>query len=114
MNNNNYKQLPPPPQNQSQGYQPPKMVAPQLIQVGLPRNASSSNGPTTIQCPQCNQIGVTTVQSKVGSGTLCCAFILLVTTFCCCIPFLNQNCQDKVHTCPNCQAQVGIHEYKVC
>ncbi|KAL4426934.1 hypothetical protein ABPG74_017191 [Tetrahymena malaccensis] len=110
MNNNNYQQLPPP--QQSNQYQPPQAFV--NTQVVLPRNADHSVSPITIQCPLCNQVGVTSVKSKVGSGTLCCAFILLVTTFCCFIPFLNENCQDKLHTCPNCNAQVGTHEYKVC
>ncbi|EAR82714.1 LITAF-like zinc ribbon domain protein (macronuclear) [Tetrahymena thermophila SB210] len=112
MNNNNYQQVPPP--LQSNEYKPPQVFIQQAAQMALPRNADHSVSPTSIQCPHCNQVGVTQVKSKVGSGTLCCAFILLMTTFCCCIPFLNENCQDKLHTCTYCQAQVGIHEYKVC
>ncbi|KAL4472665.1 hypothetical protein ABPG74_018614 [Tetrahymena malaccensis] len=113
MNNNNYSQIPPPPQNQ--GYQPPMMVAPQTAQIGLPKNANSATAPTTIQCPQCNQVGVTNVRSKMGKGTWCCvALLCFATAILWVIPFCSENCQDKIHTCPTCQAEVGRHEYKVC
>ncbi|EGR28779.1 hypothetical protein IMG5_168830, partial [Ichthyophthirius multifiliis] len=40
-------------------------------------------------------------------------FYLLFTTGCCCIPFCCNNCQDVIHTCPSCNANVGSYEYKI-
>ncbi|EAR82901.1 LITAF-like zinc ribbon domain protein (macronuclear) [Tetrahymena thermophila SB210] len=120
---------PPPPQNysqppqmiqpQQQGYIPPSTTAfnqqQQQMQGIYPRSANNQIGPSIIQCPQCNQVTTTVVNSQPGSGTYCCACLLFCTfTICCFIPFCNDDCQDKIHHCAHCGALVGRHEYKPC
>ncbi|KAL4472667.1 hypothetical protein ABPG74_018616 [Tetrahymena malaccensis] len=112
----------PPPQMiepQQQGYIPPSNTAfnqqQQQFQGIYPRSANNQIGPSIIQCPQCNQVTTTVVNSEPGSGTYCCACILFCTfTICCFIPFCNDDCQDKIHHCAHCGALVGKHEYKPC
>ncbi|EAS01692.1 LITAF-like zinc ribbon domain protein (macronuclear) [Tetrahymena thermophila SB210] len=70
--------------------------------------------PVQTTCHNCNKTLTTTVTAKAGSGTWTMCFILCLFTGCCCIPFCMDSCKDKIHTCPNCQAQLGAFEYKIC
>ncbi|KAL4486813.1 hypothetical protein ABPG72_006645 [Tetrahymena utriculariae] len=115
----NYPTPPQMIQPQQQEYVPPSNIAfnqqYQQIQGIYPRSANNQIETCIIQCPQCNQVTTTVVNTTPGSGTYCCACILLfICTICCFIPFCNDDCQDKIHHCAHCGALVGRHEYQPC
>ncbi|KAL4463074.1 hypothetical protein ABPG74_007075 [Tetrahymena malaccensis] len=91
-------------QNQSMEFQNPYVVQ-NMTQM--------TPYPVLTTCFNCKKTITTTVTSKAGSGTWTMSFVLCLFTGCCCIPFIIDSCQDRIHTCSNCQAQLGVFLYKV-
>ncbi|KAL4499901.1 hypothetical protein ABPG72_015250 [Tetrahymena utriculariae] len=91
------------------------IMVPNQNQTGYPISANGVPHPAQIYCSICQKNVTTVVEDKAGSGTWTWCFILaLLTPGCCCFPFCISSCQDKLHTCPGCQNQVGFYEYNVC
>ncbi|KAL4426775.1 hypothetical protein ABPG74_006572 [Tetrahymena malaccensis] len=100
----------PPEQYPPMQNQPMQIQVPQVVQ----NMACMSPYPVQTTCHNCKKTLTTTVTSKAGSGTWMMSLILCLFTCCCCIPFCIDSCKDKVHTCPDCQTQLGVLEYKIC
>ncbi|KAL4496410.1 hypothetical protein ABPG72_014640 [Tetrahymena utriculariae] len=64
-------------------------------------------------CGTCQENITTIITNKNGNGTYQWCFLLFLFTGCCCIPFLIDNCKDKIHQCPKCNSQLGYFEYKL-
>ena len=66
--------------------------------------------PLWVICPKCGATIQTEVKHQVGCGTWC-AFASMVPSviFTLCSPFVfcHDKTRDAVHTCPNCQEEVG-------
>lgn len=51
----------------------------------------------------------TFITYEPGFWTIFCCIILGIFLFpCCFIPFLIEDCKDKVHKCPKCKVKVGV------
>lgn len=80
----------------------------------LPTDASHSNYPVKIKCPKCHKVGVTRIQSELGTASW--VWCVLLAPFACagltclCI----ESCRDKVHFCLRCGHVVGKKYAKVC
>ncbi|CAD8175428.1 unnamed protein product [Paramecium octaurelia] len=79
------------------------------------RSAEGMRFPVQIQCPYCNQQGITRIENRVGDGTICASILVLI--FCwplfwlpCCL----EDCKDRVHLCIHCQKCVGKKRYEIC
>lgn len=70
--------------------------------------------PARIICPSCRIEITTYIKIQPGVNTWICCLFLGVTIGCCCIPFFIQDCNDKIHFCPNCHVKVGRKEYRIC
>ncbi|EAR87984.1 LITAF-like zinc ribbon domain protein (macronuclear) [Tetrahymena thermophila SB210] len=100
---------------------PPMQNQPLQIQsISLQQNpqvqqdmADKTPYPFQTTCHHCKKTSTTKVTSKAGYGTWTMCSIFCVLTGCGCIPFFINNCKDKIHTCPNCQTQLGVFRYKV-
>ncbi|XP_025086072.1 cell death-inducing p53-target protein 1 homolog [Pomacea canaliculata] len=67
-------------------------------------------GPIMVTCPHCHATVTTSTHYTVGTfAWLICVIILLLGFWlgCCLIPFCVDSCKDVIHTCPNCQQQLG-------
>lgn len=67
--------------------------------------------PILVNCSYCDQTVLTKTNSSPGVLTwmmswLCCCVNPLLVLVPCCI----RECKDIVHSCPNCQRQLGIYE----
>ena len=83
--------------------QPPTVV------VG---GALYGESPVSMVCPYCNATIVTAVSYTPGTlAWLACGGLILVGcgAGCCLIPFCVDGLQDAVHSCPNCQRQLGVY-----
>mmetsp|Transcript_39136 Transcript_39136/g.34820 ORF Transcript_39136/g.34820 Transcript_39136/m.34820 type:complete len:92 (+) Transcript_39136:394-669(+) len=78
---------------------------------GKPLNLGSQ--PTTVNCPHCGAKILTKTRKESGNGTICMA--LLLCCFCALIggllPFCIDDCQDTVHSCPNCGNEAGRNKF---
>ncbi|XP_038055103.1 lipopolysaccharide-induced tumor necrosis factor-alpha factor homolog [Patiria miniata] len=66
-----------------------------------------------IQCPHCHNTVNTRITHQTGLLTwLVAGGIFLVGGFlgCCLIPFCVDFCLDVVHSCPNCNQQLGVYQ----
>ncbi|KAM3131507.1 hypothetical protein pb186bvf_016437 [Paramecium bursaria] len=108
---------------QQQNQHPPQygqQFAPQHVQPAsnmqipaLPNNSNVHRNSVQIQCQYCGVIVFTQTQQHTGGGA--CIMAFLVGIFCCCcfcIPLCSDDCQDIIHICQNCGAEVGRCQYK--
>ncbi|CAD8083367.1 unnamed protein product [Paramecium sonneborni] len=112
-------------------YGQPIIANTQPIQVGTPYiqnvignhfnqppsfNANGAPYPTQIICPVCKTQGITKVNTEIGAGTylVSCLLFLCTGILCCWVPCIMPDCQDKIHTCSSCKAEVGIRQYDIC
>lgn len=68
--------------------------------------------PVTMNCFRCQSMIVTATQQNTGvfAWLICMVLIFFGCWFgCCLIPFCMDSCQDVIHTCPNCKAQLGAY-----
>ncbi|CAK68912.1 unnamed protein product (macronuclear) [Paramecium tetraurelia] len=83
--------------------------------TNVPFDAQGSVIPIQMQCKYCRKIGTTIMQHRAGPQTWIVSFLLFIfflpLFF---LPFLLENCKDKVHYCPNCGQCVGKKKYKLC
>ncbi|CAK90663.1 unnamed protein product (macronuclear) [Paramecium tetraurelia] len=84
-----------------------------LISVNY--HANMKRVPITVVCPQCKQQGTTVIIREVGAATIMVGYLLflLTTIFCFWIPCCVDECQDAIHQCPHCKAEVGIGPYQI-
>ena len=73
--------------------------------------------PIPIRCPNCHHEVVTELSYQSGVLTwlavlamFILGFAILVTWFCCCIPFCIKGLKDVTHTCPNCRHVCGVYQ----
>lgn len=74
-------------------------------------NYMLSTGPTSGQCPHCQQTITTNCSYKNGMATwLSCGGLCLFGCWlgCCLIPFCVDGLKDVTHHCPNCQRIIGV------
>merc|ERR1712080_554787 len=100
---------PPPPQQFQGGPSPLQVVTTQIVSVGAPKFGPS---PVTLTCHNCHAQITTSVQNNGTSekGLIIAGILFLVGCWCCfCFPFCMDEYQNKTHTCPNCNVQLGAH-----
>ncbi|EDO42963.1 predicted protein, partial [Nematostella vectensis] len=94
------------------GINPPQQhttVIQQQPTVVVTGGVSFGESPTSMVCPYCQATIVTATSYVPGT----CAWLICLVIFCffwpCCfLPFVLDGCKDVVHSCPNCQRQVGV------
>ncbi|XP_022338255.1 LITAF domain-containing protein-like [Crassostrea virginica] len=109
-------QYPPPPQGypSQQGYAPPP-GQPQTTVIAQPVAVvpcmTMRDIPVRVTCPSCRADVMTSTVFETGTMTWLLAGILCILGCwpCCLIPFCVEGCKDVIHTCPNCQTQVGVY-----
>ncbi|XP_060063452.1 LITAF domain-containing protein-like [Ylistrum balloti] len=110
-------QPPPPPgytqPQQPMGY-PTQQSAQHTVIVTNPGYAQPINifreSPVSMACPFCNAQIVTSTSYVTGTlAWLLCGILILLGLWigCCLIPFCLNGCKDVIHSCPNCNQQVG-------
>lgn len=110
---------PAPPPGQQPGYAPPPagypppqgqttVVAQPVAVVAVPCIRES---PVRVSCPSCRADVMTATTFETGTMTWLLVGILCIIGCwpCCLIPFCVDGCKDVIHTCPNCQTQVGVY-----
>lgn len=68
--------------------------------------------PVGMACPYCHATIVTAISYEPGTlAWVACLGLVLVGCGlgCCFIPFCVDGCKDAIHTCPNCQRQLGVY-----
>jgi len=119
-----YQNTQPPPgyfsQPQQQGPPPPGVPVQQPgYPAGYPApntaiivGARWSEVPQFATCNSCNEQVMTSVSYVAGSLTWLLCFIIVIFCgwlFCLClIPFCIDGCKDVIHSCPNCNRQLGV------
>lgn len=70
--------------------------------------------PIQTTCPKCQSQVMTQIDYETGTLTWIVVatlfglgFAIIVTWFCCCIPFCIDSLKDVVHKCPNCHTVIG-------
>ena len=99
----------PSPQQQSSTYFP-LMHQPTLVND---RYVIYSESPATIVCPYCRTTVVSAIRHVPGDQTWLCCFVLCFlgcNLGCCLFPFCNTDCLDVLHSCPNCEREVGVFQ----
>ncbi|XP_065890207.1 lipopolysaccharide-induced tumor necrosis factor-alpha factor homolog [Dysidea avara] len=105
-------------------YQPPAQQAPpqstnnttvvvaQQPTTSTVVNTTFGDSPMSYNCHVCKTQQVTRVTHKVGTMTILIVIILCVLGLwpCALIPLCVPALQDSVHTCPNCNTEVGVHK----
>jgi len=86
------------------------VAAPAAIIVG----ARWSEVPQLATCSTCNEQVMTSVAYVAGSMTWLLCFIIVIFCgwlFCLClIPFCMDGCKDVIHSCPNCNRNLGVYK----
>jgi len=92
-----------------QGYAPGQMAPPTTVIVQQPaRPVMYGQNPQRMNCLFCNQDIVTKTTADCGTGSwVICLALAFFTGCCCCWPMCCDGCKDTVHTCPNCNRQLG-------
>merc|ERR1712131_113543 len=70
--------------------------------------------PVLVQCPYCQQQGMTKVEHESGLGTwLICGGMCLfgLSLGCCLIPFCINDLKDARHKCPNCKRTIHVKKF---
>ena len=82
------------------------------VQLNQP-NVLISRQPTPFFCPYCRQNIITQVdfQPSDKTYTVACILCCLTGVICCLIPFCMSDCQDAIHTCPQCKGTIGKVEF---
>lgn len=98
------------------GYGPsPQTISTAVIQqpaTVVIANTMYGESPVSMVCPYCNATIVTSVSYSPGTlAWLACGGLILVGCGlgCCLIPFCIDGFQDAIHSCPNCQRQLGVY-----
>ncbi|CAK80703.1 unnamed protein product (macronuclear) [Paramecium tetraurelia] len=105
------------PIQQQQPYMNPQQVVlqPIVIQQVRRTNAEGCSYPTDILCPYCQKPVQTMIEYQSGCSTwLACMLLFLFFLPLFFLPFCFEECQDKIHKCPNCGKRVGKKKYKLC
>ncbi|XP_065890892.1 cell death-inducing p53-target protein 1 homolog [Dysidea avara] len=73
-------------------------------------NVKFGASPTVYNCHICNTQQTTRISHKTGTLTWLLVLLLCVLGLwpCCLIPFCIEGTKDVIHTCPNCNNQVGV------
>jgi len=95
-----------------QGYQQPTV----MVQTTMPPQYTppTTNGrqPQQFRCPVCNKDQVSNVTYQMGTGSWVWFVVFLIVFFpiSCCSCCVN-DCQDAVHTCPQCGREAGRNKF---
>lgn len=100
-----------PPPGPPAGYPPPQGVTVVAQPVAVVACQSMRECPVRVSCPSCRADVMTATTFETGTMTWLLVGILCIIGCwpCCLIPFCVEGCKDVIHTCPNCQAQVGVY-----
>jgi len=115
------------PQPQYQPQAPPQIIYQHthvMVQNQLPAMPSNifiSGVPTQVTgrkpaaffCQTCSKTQVSDTNYVVGNGGLMlfCGLFMFGCCICALFPFCTEDCQDAIHSCPQCRRQVGRNNY---
>ncbi|XP_025193824.1 lipopolysaccharide-induced tumor necrosis factor-alpha factor homolog [Melanaphis sacchari] len=101
----------------TQMYNTPGMLPPQPSQVIVvqgPLLNLPPLGPRSVQltCPTCKSLVMTRIEEESSSSAyLCCMLMFIVGCFVCsCLPLCMDNFKNYKHSCPNCNAFLGLYK----
>ncbi|KAG9324411.1 hypothetical protein KVV02_004431 [Mortierella alpina] len=92
---------------------PPMQTSPLIMSRAPPRIQDLKNKPQMVICQHCRHLVLTDTTTENGScayvGVLA-LFLLGVTTLgCCLLPLCLTSCKDVIHSCPNCERDIGLY-----
>ncbi|XP_060874979.1 lipopolysaccharide-induced tumor necrosis factor-alpha factor homolog [Metopolophium dirhodum] len=71
-------------------------------------------GPKSVQliCPTCKLLVMTRIEEESSSNAyFCCMLLFIIGCFVCsCLPLCMDNFKNSKHSCPNCNAFIGIYK----
>ncbi|CAO3571140.1 unnamed protein product [Mortierella alpina] len=92
---------------------PPMQTSPLIMSRAPTRIQDLKNKPAMVICQHCRHLVLTDITTENGSCTyvgVLALFLLGVTTFgCCLLPLCLTSCKDVMHSCPNCERDIGLY-----
>ncbi|CAB3381483.1 Hypothetical predicted protein [Cloeon dipterum] len=101
----------PPSYEDSLQQQPSQPVQPASAQEFVIISAVLNRTPIRVTCPNCmeNVVTVTEEKPRLLAHIICGALVVFGCWFCCCLPYCFDSLRKVEHTCPNCDALVGVY-----
>ncbi len=90
----------------------PNPVPNSMFIGGLP-NQANGRKPQPFHCQHCGKTQISDTRYVLGNGglLLCCGLCIGGCWICALFPFCTEDCQDAIHSCPECQQTVGRNNF---
>ncbi|OAQ25078.1 hypothetical protein K457DRAFT_141421 [Linnemannia elongata AG-77] len=107
------QQIPQSPHGQRHLGPAPVATSPLVLAKPPTRIEDLKTRPGVVVCPCCHHLVLTETSTENGSctyiGILALCLAGITSCGCCLFPLCMTSCKDIVHSCPNCQEEVGVY-----